>query len=119
MTWTLGRDYVVAMRRQVIFSFEVGPKEQFDGTIEQMYNDPDSPLRKHLLGDFDIESYQTAGVKIDFFKNYWESPQLAHYYSLLILRCLNDPLAQDDTFTFYSLSIPSGWLERRPRSEKR
>ena len=40
MTWTLSRDYVVAMRRQVIFSFEVGPKEQFDGTIEQMYNDP-------------------------------------------------------------------------------
>ena len=61
-----------------------------------MYNDPDSPLRKHVLGDFDIESYKTAEVKIDF---NWESPQLAHYYSLL--RCLNDPLAQDDTFTFY------------------
>ena len=46
------------MRRQVIFSFEAGPKEQFDGTIERMYSDPDSPLRKHVFGDFDIESYK-------------------------------------------------------------
>ena len=119
MTWTLGRDYVVAMRRQVIFSFEVGPKEQFDGTIEQMYNDPDSPLRKHLLGDFDIESYKTAEVKIDFFKNYWESPQFSHCYPVFTLRCLNDLLTQGDTFTFYSLSIPASLPGRRRRSWKR
>ena len=81
-----------------------------------MYSDPDSPLRKHVLGDFDIESYKTAGVKIDF---NWESPQFSHYCPVSMRRCLNDLPAQGDTFTSYSLSIPAGWLGRRQRSEKR